>query len=250
VPRSLGFIAPLRLALFEAIPGVPRIAQRLKERLSHGPGADGTPTVEDAVDWAARVAAGLHTSGIRLGGSRRAEDELNELGQAVAALERVSPRLAAGFRAWFDAVAAHAATADPWPACFSHGDFSPSQLIFSGDQCGLIDFDTICQAEPALDLGQFLAYLRLSARKAGGAASRDGQETTERVCARFLEAYMRACGHGSEERERLQARVRLYEMVSLLRLVFHSWRKFKAARLELAVESVLERLPALTRQTA
>jgi hypothetical protein len=29
-------------------------------------------------------------------------------------------------------------------------------------------FDTVCQAEPALDLGQFLAYLRLAVRKASG----------------------------------------------------------------------------------
>jgi len=250
VPQSLGFIAPLGLALYEAIPGVTRIAQRLSERLSHGPGADGTPTLEDAVDRAARVAADLHTSGIPHGRSRRVEDELNELAQAPAALERFSPGLAAQYRAWLDAVAACAATADPWPASFSHGDFSPSQLIFSGDQCGLIDFDTVCQAEPALDLGQFLAYLRLGARKAGGSASPDGRETTERVCARFLEAYMQARGYESKARERLHARVRLYEMVSLLRLVFHSWRKFKAARLELAVESLLERLPALTQQTA
>src|SRR5439155_385078 len=152
VPRSFGFVEPLRLLLLEAIPGVPRIVQLLRERLNKEPGADRTPTLEDATDWAARVAAGLHTSGIGLGPSRRAEDELIELKQALAVLERVSPGLAAGFQEWLDSVAACAAASNPWPACFSHGDFSPSQLVFSGDQCGLIDFDTVCQAEPALDL--------------------------------------------------------------------------------------------------
>jgi len=248
VPRSFGFVEPLRLVLLEAIPGVPRISQLLRERLNNEPAADGTPTLDGATDWAASVAAGLHTSGIGLGPSRRAEDELSELKQALAVLERVSPGLATGFQEWLDSVAACAAASDPWPACFSHGDFSPSQLVFSGDQCGLIDFDTVCQAEPALDLGQFLAYLRLAACKAGGAASTDGNETSERVCARFLEAYMNACGYAPEERDRLQARVRLYEMVSLLRLVFHSWRKFKSARLALAVVLVLERLPFLARR--
>ena len=248
VPRSFGFVEPLRLVLLEAIPGAPRISQLLRERLNNEPAADGTPTLEDATDWAASVAAGLHTSGIGLGPSRRAEDELSELKQALAVLERVSPGLATGFQDWLASVAACAAASDPWPACFSHGDFSPSQLVFSGAQCGLIDFDTVCQAEPALDLGQFLAYLRLAACKAGGAASTDGNETSERVCARFLEAYMNACGYAPEERDRLQARVRLYEMVSLLRLVFHSWRKFKSARLALAVVLVLERLPFLARR--
>jgi len=250
VPRSLGFVEPLRLVLLEAIPGVPRISQLLREHLQNAPEAHGTPTLEDSTDWAARVAAGLHTSGIRVGPARRAEVELTELKEALAVLERVSPDLAARFQEWLDSIAACAAASDPWPACFSHGDFSASQLVFSGDQCGLIDFDTVCQAEPALDLGQFLAYLRLAARKAGGSASGDGKETTERVCARFLEEYMNACGYAARERDRLQARVRLYEMVSLLRLVFHSWRKFKGARLALAAGLLRERLPSLTGETA
>src|SRR5207237_10914253 len=104
---------------------------------------------------------------------------------------------------------------------------SASQLRLSRERCGRMDFATGCQAEPALDRGQFLAYLRLAAGKAGVSASGDGKETTERVCARFLEEYMNTCGYASRERDRLQVRVRLYEMVSLLRLVFHSWRKFK-----------------------
>ena len=70
------------------------------------------------------------------------------------------------------------------------------------------------------------------------------------MCARFLEEYMNACGYAARERDRLQARVRLYEMVSLLRLVFHSWRKFKGARLALAAGLVRERLPSLTGETA
>ena len=39
--------------------------------------------------------------------------------------------------------------------------------------------------------------------------------------------------------------MRLYELVSLLRLVFHSWRKFKGERLAFAVELVRDRLGAL-----
>ena len=139
-----------------------------------------------------------------------------------------------------------ATRSEPWPACLSHGDFSPSQIVFSGDECGLIDFDTLCQAEPALDLGQFLAYLRLTARKAARSSPLDGGPQTERVCARFVAAYAKERGHGPDVERRLRARVRLYEMVSLLRLVIHSWRKFKRDRLELVVEVVRDRLPSLS----
>ena len=50
--------------------------------------------------------------------------------------------------------------------CFGHGDYTYTQLIFDGTSSGLVDFDTICRAEPALDLGQFLAYSRLAVLKA------------------------------------------------------------------------------------
>ena len=243
VPRTFGFIEPLQLTLLEAIPGRPRIAELLKDRASSGRWGDGA-ALAGSIDTAARVAARLHGSGISLVPSRRIEDELNELGQALAALQRVTPGLAAEFERWLAATSACAAASDSQEACFSHGDFTHSQLVFSGERCGLVDFDTVCRAEPALDLGQFLAYLRMSARKAGISASPDGREATERLCARFLDAYATERGTGPGDRDALRARVRVYEMVSLLRLAFHSWQKFKTARLELALSLIRERGPA------
>jgi len=244
VPRLLGFVQALRLVLLEPMPGAPRILALLRERLGAG-GAPGTPTLEDAVELAAAVAAGLHGSGVGRGRQRGIQEERVELEQALTVIDHFSPGLGSEYRKWVDSVNALAAASEPLPACFSHGDFSPSQLLFSSDQCSLIDFDTICQAEPALDLGQFLAYLRLGARKAGEPASADGRETTERICARFVDAYVRECGLGEGAESLLRRRVRLYELVSLLRLVFHSWRKFKGERLAFAVELVRDRLGAL-----
>ena len=51
------------------------------------------------------------------------------------------------------------------PFCLCHGDFKYAQVFFDGDAVGLVDLDNVCQAEPALDLGQFFAYLRTQARK-------------------------------------------------------------------------------------
>jgi hypothetical protein len=243
VPRLLGFVQALRLVLLEPMPGAPLVLPLLRERLGTG-GAPGTPTLEDAVEQAAAVAAGLHGSGVGRGRQRGIQKERGELEQALTVLERFSPGLGAEYREWVNSVTALAAASEPLPACFSHGDFSPSQLLFSSDQCSLIDFDTICQAEPALDLGQFLAYLRLAARKAAEPASADGREITERVCARFVDAYVRECDLGPGAESILRRRVRLYEIVSLLRLVFHSWRKFKGERLAFAVELVRDRLGA------
>jgi len=248
VPQSFGFIEPLQLTLLEAIPGRPWISALLKDGAGSGPGSNGAPTLARSIDTAARIAAVLHSSGIALGPSRGFDDELAELGHALAAMQRVSSGLAAEFDGWLEALHARAAS-DPGEPGLSHGDFTHSQLIFSGERCGLVDFDTVCRAEPALDLGQFLAYLRMGTRKAGVSASADGREATERLCRRFLDTYMIECGHGPGERDALRARVHLYEVVSLLRLAFHSWQKFKAARLELAMDLIRERLPSVGRSS-
>lgn len=247
VPRALGLVEPLRLVLLEAIAGAPRISQLLKQRLVAGAQARDTRALEESVDWAATVAAGLHSSGVKHGRKRELEQELDEMYAGLAVLERVSPELGDEFRAWLADVKACTSSSEPWPACFSHGDFSPSQIFFSGDECALIDFDTICQAEPMLDLGQFLSYLRLTARKAGGAKTAEGRELTERLCERFVDGYIRDRGFGPEHERRLRERILPYEMLSLLRLVLHSWRKFKRERLELVIGVIRERLPALAR---
>jgi Phosphotransferase enzyme family len=247
VPRLLGFVEALRLVLLEPMPGSPLVLPLLRERLGPGGGALRTPTLEDAVEQAAAVAAGLHGSGIARGRQRGIQKEQEELDHALTMLERISPSLGGEYREWVARVKAVAAESEPLPLCFSHGDFSPSQILFTTDRCSLIDFDTICQAEPALDLGQFLAYLRLSARKA--AESSDRHDTTERMCARFVDAYVNECGLGPGAETLLRTRVRLYEIVSLLRIVFHSWRKFKGERLAFAVELVRDRLGALAGRT-
>ena len=90
----------------------------------------------------------------------------------------------------------------------------------------------------------------MGAREAGLAASADGREATERLCTRFLDTYMIEGGCGPAARDALRARVRVYEMVSLLRLAFHSWQKFKTARLELVLGLIRERAPSLVGETA
>jgi aminoglycoside phosphotransferase (APT) family kinase protein len=95
-------------------------------------------------------------------------------------------------------------------------------------RAGLLDFDTMCRAEPALDLGHFCAYLRVACHKAERAASSSaslGPELSER----FLLAYIEACG-SAEDPGCLRPRVAAYEAVSLLRMSLHRWHQLKAAR--------------------
>ena len=143
----------------------------------------------------------------------------------------------------------YAETTAELPVCFSHGDYTYTQLIFDENTCGLVDFDTVCQAEPALDLGQFLAYMRLAARKAeDGILAKGGEPIALDVDAlseQFVEMYIHTAELGSKDAEQLRARVAAYEIISLMRITLHSWQKMKSSRLEVAAALLEERVTAL-----
>ena len=242
IPRVLGFRHDLQLLLLEAIPGKPQVARLLKARLA---GEENTPALEDSIAACGRIAAAMHTSGIGLGRRRTLDDELAWSSQSIQALARVSPDLGAQLGAWHAHIAAYARRAAPLDLCFSHGDFTYTQLIFDGAGSGLVDFDTVCQAEPVLDLGQFLAYQRLAILKDQRAESPMPAATTEQLCARFLDTYIAAAGCASAEEQRLRLRVHVYEILMLLRLAVHSWQKLKVSRLAHAITLLEERIACL-----
>jgi thiamine kinase-like enzyme len=246
IPRSLGFRPDLQLSLLEAIPGTPRINQLLKARLSgNGDGHDEQLTLEASIDACARIASTLHTSGIVLGRRRTLDGELATLRRDIEEVRRVAPELGARFQAWIERIVTYAEESDALSFCFSHGDYTYTQLVFDGTQSGLVDFDTICQAEPALDLGQFLAYLRVAAHKARKAAAPSQAPIGEQLGARFLATYVATMGDRLEDADRLRVRVSVYAIVSLMRMALHSWRQIKPARLENAITILEEEIACL-----
>src|SRR3954454_12510413 len=55
----------------------------------------------------------------------------------------------------------------------SHGDFTPSQVLLDGSSSAVVDLDTLCWADPAQDLGRYLAQLHLLAAKYAGPTADD-----------------------------------------------------------------------------
>jgi ABC-type multidrug transport system fused ATPase/permease subunit/thiamine kinase-like enzyme len=248
LPRSLGYRPDLQMSLLEAIPGTPQISQLLKARLGGDDAPGGGLALEQALDACARIASSLHGSGIKLGRRRTLDDDLSALQQEIDVVQRITPELGARFQSWLERIESYAEESDPLRLCFSHGDYTYAQLIFDGQQSGLVDFDTVCQAEPALDIGQFLAYLRVAAHKARKAAAPGAAPIGEQLGEHFLAAYIAAAGDGVEDGERLRVRASVYEVVSLMRMALHSWHQLKGARLANAIDvlqEAMERLPQL-----
>jgi len=103
-------------------------------------------------------------------------------------------------------------------------------VMFQGPVTGLIDFDTVCQAEPALDLGQFLAYLRVLVSK----AERSRGQVPGGLAAELGEAFLRVYAQAADVSDAgvLRRRVGAYETVSLVRMALRSWQQLKVDRLE------------------
>lgn len=246
VARALAWLPDLQLSVLETLPGKDIISDLLKARLRDKPAPAGAITLEEALEACARIAAALHSSGLRLGPRRALSDELGRLAEALAQLARISPELGALLTQRYDQIAERAEQSRALPLCFNHGDFTAGQVLFEGSAYGLIDFDSVCQAEPALDIAQFLTYLTV-----GGQKSKRTPEETRALFAglsdRFLDTYFTTAGVASAGRANFEARVGLYRSISLLRRVLRSWQKMKPSRIAGALammQATLEGQPA------
>jgi thiamine kinase-like enzyme len=242
IPRSLGWRPELGLALLEEVPGEAKVGSALRAKLK-GKAKDG-PALEELLSRCVRVAVGLHGSGLRLGRPRTFEDRLADLANEVGITREFSPEFADEAAGWLERVTAHASASAAQPAKLCHGDFKYAQVFFAGDGVGLVDLDNVCQAEPALDLGQFCAYLRTQARKNERA---DGVPATleNELCDRFLDEYAVMMALSAENTVRLRVRATLHEVASLLRMALHSQQKLKASRLDSTRALIEERLGTL-----
>jgi aminoglycoside phosphotransferase (APT) family kinase protein len=245
VPRALGWRPDLHLALLEAIPGKPVLSDVLKARLQGDATEPEVMSLREMIDACANIAATLHSSNIKLGRRRTLDDEVAALRTGFADVRRIAPDLGAQFEAWLEQLGAYAEQSDALQPSFSHGDYTYTQVIFQGRQAGLVDFDSVCQAEPALDLGQFLAYLKVAGFKAKQVASNESSALVQELSDRFMRTYMIAMGGRIEDGERLRIRVAVYQMISLLRRALRSWQKFKGSRLENAIALIEEEMAYL-----
>jgi aminoglycoside phosphotransferase (APT) family kinase protein len=241
VPPVLAVDRDLGLVVLGGIAGAPFVAPLLKGRIRALPMPAGAPALEAAVRACGRVAAGLHAVPVDLARTRTLADELAVLHELLGMVRRYSPALADRLAAAVVQIEAAASATPPLPFVTAHGDFSYTQLLFDGDRVGLVDFDGVCRAEPALDLGHFLAYLRFAVVKAAGKHAVDHADLEHGLAAAFLDSYRDAVG-GAGGRDELDARVATYEAVSLLRLAIHAWQKLKPTRLDRILDVLDRRL--------
>jgi aminoglycoside phosphotransferase (APT) family kinase protein len=237
-PRPLGSMPELGLLLLAPV-GSGTTLGRMIRGVAHETTVD---ELERAVTAGADLAARLHGCQATVPGVRTLDGDVARLETELACIRSLVPELASQLSGLIDAAVAFAQAERPMAPVPSHGDFTPSQILVSGDHVGLIDLDDACRGEPGLDLGRFNAYLRLASRKTAR-GSESGVD--DQLCATFLDAYVRARGLSSADTGVLTARMQAYEAVALAHVVVQGWLQLKPARASLALELLEERVGCL-----
>jgi aminoglycoside phosphotransferase len=248
LPEPLGYDRRTKMLATRALPGGPLLPARLAQAFtpdastaSHQEAAD----LLDLIRASGCVLATLHGTDVPSAPVHPLAAEVERVTDQLAVVEPVWPEQADRVRRLVTALVRHAAPAPRLVVC--HGDFTPSQLLLvrgSGDTGrpdqvslgGLVDLDTVCWADPALDLGRFLAHVDLLATKTGGQAA---ERCSAEVAGVLLGAYReRATGDGRDVRE-LGRRVAVFRGLSLARTALRSCRQLKDDRFSIA-HSLLE----------
>jgi hypothetical protein len=247
LPRPQGWVPELGLALVDALPGTPQV-RALARRQVGGDTAGDDLDARRALAACAGIAAALHEpvpAGLALPGDRPGapagrtlSGDLERLGAQLADLQAWAPGLVAGLADHADALAAFVDASEPMPPVLVHGDFGPAEVLLDGPVSAVFDLDAATRAEPAVDVGHFLARLTLSCVATAG---REGLPRALALERDFLERY--AAAHPGLESGVLWPRVAAHRATTLLGVAARSWRQAKPERVRLALTLLGEPSP-------
>jgi aminoglycoside phosphotransferase (APT) family kinase protein len=154
IPHPYGYVSELQMLLLEDIAGTP-----LKRSLS-------SPELAAHLRAAARALAKIHGCSLRVTRSYAVEERLATLKRGVARAAQVCPDLTEPFEVSLGRILASAAGVHCPEPVLVHRDFQYNQVLLGREQDGpvpavtVIDFDTLCHGDPAIDVGNFLGHLR------------------------------------------------------------------------------------------
>jgi aminoglycoside phosphotransferase (APT) family kinase protein len=230
LPAPALYAPGLRLVVTGAVSGAP-LRTRLRDE---HPGPRQVERTAQAVAAAGRALASLHRLPVPL----PAHTAAREAAELARELDRVAGVWPASAQRVRRALAALAHPPDDGALVLSHGDLTPSQVLLDGDTAALVDLDGLCRADPARDLGRFLAHLDLCLART---AHRPHDEAAA-LAAAFLGGYAGAAAAGGGRPAVPAARrVGFYRATSLARTALHACRQLKDDRLVRAL-SLLEAL--------
>jgi hypothetical protein len=217
IARPLGVVPGLPLALTEDLGSsrdpVPALS-----------GLDvvhpGSAEAFEVIRRAAEALAELHTSGLDTAGLNRRTGavEAGRAAKRATSLEQYVPELTPVVRRVTDTLCATLAELPEDTLRPAHGSYKSSQLMVRDGAVFLVDFDQFCAADPALDVGYFLAYLRPAGLWYHRAGRRPWFDTAAET---FRSAYLHRLGERGESAATcagIAGRAPVYEAALLLKI--------------------------------
>jgi aminoglycoside phosphotransferase (APT) family kinase protein len=198
---------------------------------------------------AASALAAFHTSGLVGGKQRSIKAELARFKKRGARIGQINPELGNDIIELADTLSTWLDMLDQWGAsiCMVHGDCKPAQFLIQDQQIALLDFDHCGMADPAVDVGTFLATLQQM--KVKQTVKNRGQlppctSWLPDLKRQFLETYCNVSGYPSGFWQRAE----WYEAVGLLRKAIRGFERSPFSPLPAALVAEarqgLETLPA------
>jgi Phosphotransferase enzyme family len=233
IPVPLGYSPRLNLGLTEALPGRPILPSIVRSAARVGVASPATPTgdsAHEAVRSTGRALAALHNTQQATAATRTIGQLGRELDSELNMVQQVWPRTADQVRSMLDRVGS--TDGDGAAQVLCHGDFTPSQVLLAGHAvCGVVDFDTVCWSDAAMDLGRFLAQLELLVIKDCGQLA---EPIRKQLADSFLAGYGDSVGVTVIDQSFLE-RIALFRSLSLASTALHACRQLKERRLSLAL---------------
>ena len=236
-PTPVAYVAGSRLLVTEELAGEARVPRLVTAARGTGESAATAGTLlRIAVRKSGQALAALHSGDVPEAPVRFPADELAAVKRDLAVVAGLWPDVAARVARCLDGPAGVVPRAPE--LVLSHGDFTPSQvLLLDGRAPAVLDLDTLCWADPAQDLGRYLAQVVLLTAKAGDPAPGD---TVECLAEELVGGYVEASARPDFETPTAE-RIAFFMSTSLARAALNSCRQLKGYRLELAL-SLLENI--------
>jgi hypothetical protein len=240
VAEPLAYDPELRVLLQGPVRGESTLTDLLRSTFASG-STEALGEVSAYVDKTALGLAALHTSGVSYGKTITWADRVADIKEQVGWVTALAPELSDAATPLLTRLAKRETEHPPDPLVPTHGSFRPNQVLLHAGEIGFVDFDGICQAEPALDVACFLASLKKTVRVHAdddGAGRSDVSRALlselEELGERFLVQYETIANISRE-------RVVLWEALELFNGVLDCWTKMSMG-LEARVELLRDQL--------
>jgi len=189
-------------------------------------------------NWMVKAGQALgvfHKNSTAPGETKTVYDDLRDLHEYTLIMAKVRSDLAAKYEEVIQQIITKVDHFREPKAVASHGAMRTDQFILQGDRLAIIDLDSYCWANPARDLGNFLAYLCWKAIR-----QPEHAQFVERAGRAFLEGYLSVQGDIDERW------LSVYQAASLLKIAGRRFRSLTYLEWPLIIHLIQAAFAAIT----